>query len=105
MDENLSKPPEAVSLEEIQAMIANLAQVGESDLRQEMGKLKVALLSNPAACNMLLPADIGEMVKHLMKISNKVIVEAKQGKMQKAGKKDAKVNLDPKVLDQMIDEM
>lgn len=108
MSEDTLAVPQTADIEHIRSMIQNLSEVGESGLRQEMDKLKVALKENPAACELLMPEDIGEMVKHIMKLEGKMIFDAKVKAESKAAKKKGgsdKVNLDPDVLKQMEDEM
>ena len=78
----------AVSAQQIKDMIDALSQTedGES-LKNEMAKLKKALLENPTACAMLLPSDIGEMVKYLMKVTGKDIMDQMSSTAKKASTK------------------
>ena len=53
---------------EIQARVAQLSELSGTDLKTEMDDLKVVLLKNPVACQLLLPEDIGMMVRHIKKL-------------------------------------
>lgn len=91
-----------ITLEDIKHKIGLLSETPDGEpLKGAMNDLKIALKSNPEACNLLLPEDIGEMVKHLYKITNTVVIEAKA----KAGAKAAKkVDLsDPTIYDKASD--
>lgn len=78
-----------LNIEQIQNMIGLLSQTEDGEhLKNAMSKLKVALKQNPAACALLRPEDIGEMVKNLYRMTNKGILDelnpkAKQGKKEK----------------------
>jgi len=50
----------------LQARIANLTNMLPADLPSEMDSLREALLANPTACLMLLPEDIGQLVKYIL---------------------------------------
>lgn len=105
--ENLCTPvqPDAVHIKE---MIALISTTGKDNLREHMDRLKVALKENPAACELLLPEDIGEMVKAIGILEGKMIFDAKvkaESRASRGKSKEKNVNLDPSALDQMIDEM
>jgi hypothetical protein len=53
---------------EIRSRISQLNDLSGTDLKHEMDDLKMVLLKNPAACELLLPEDIGEMVKAIRHI-------------------------------------
>jgi hypothetical protein len=92
----------SISIEDIRERITKLSQTvdGES-LRGAMNTLKIALKSNPAACALLQPEEIGEMVKHLYKITDTVVLEEKKKSVTKAS---VKVNLnDPTIYDKLSD--
>lgn len=62
----------AVSVQKIKDMIDLLSQTEDGEpLKNAMSELKVTLLENPTACALLLPADVGEMVKFLMKVTGR----------------------------------
>jgi hypothetical protein len=65
-----------LNIEQLQHMIGKLSQTEEGEeLKTAMSKLKVALKQNPAACALLLPEDVGEMVKNLYRMTNKGILD------------------------------
>ena len=73
----------AVTAQKIKDMIDALSQTEDGEpLKNAMSKLKVALLENPTACALLLPEDIGEMVKYLMKVTGRDL-EMQQGSSAK----------------------
>jgi predicted transcriptional regulator len=78
----------------LQHMIAQLSktEAGES-LINAMADLKKALKANPAACAMLLPEEIGEMVKALYKMTNKGILDALNPELKKEKKAAIKKQL------------
>lgn len=64
-----------ITVEEIQQKIALLSTFNETEsLKGAMGELKLALRQNPEAANLLLPEEIGELVKHLRKVTATEIV-------------------------------
>lgn len=73
---------------EIQARIKQLQDLDPEPLQGAMKDLKAALMQNPAACSLLLPEDIGEMVAALRKITGEAVVTATVKKASK--KKSAK---------------
>ena len=84
MSENLSTPT-PIDLAGIQAKINALSELTDTHLEGAMKELKVALRDNPAACNLMLPEDIGMLVGYIIRLENKVIVEA-EAKPAKAKK-------------------
>jgi len=93
-----------ITVDEIKAKIANLSTIPDMpNLKNAMNDLKRALRQNPAACNLLLPEDIGQMVQHLYKVTNTVVLQAKAKDLNKAAKK---VDLnDPNVINKAMDEL
>lgn len=80
----MDNPEQVVS--EIQQRISLLCNFQGDDLKTEMSQLKKALMDNPAACQLLLPEDIGEMVTHLNKIVGREFIESTKTKEKKAPK-------------------
>ena len=80
-----------ITVEEIQQKIKELSTIesGES-LKSAMGELKLALRHNPEASNLLLPEEIGELVRHLRKVTATEIVQADGADKNKAIKKAMK---------------
>lgn len=91
METPLNTP--APSLEDIRGKIA-LLSISEdgTDLRSQMTELKAALKANPAASAMLLPEEIGELVKAIMEITKKAIV-AEAEKKEKKEKKPKQLSI------------
>jgi hypothetical protein len=50
------------------------------NLKTEMASLRVALLANPAACELLLPEEVGELVRHQRKLTNTELAAKKPKK-------------------------
>lgn len=74
-----------ITPQQIKDMIARLSQTEDGEpLNNAMKELKVALKANPTACALLLPEEIGECVKHIMKITGKDL------ELQASGKKKEK---------------
>lgn len=72
---------------EIQARIRSLCNFDGDNLENEMSALKLALLENPAACQLLMPEDIGMMVSNLQRIvSISAIMAAEDKKKPKKEK-------------------
>lgn len=78
---------------DIKARIEQLSALDSEDLKPAMGELKKALMENPDACAILLPQDIGEMVKALMRITGQAIEEQVKAKSKARTKKDEKAIL------------
>lgn len=92
-----------ISVEEIRSKIKTLTDIPAANLKDAMSELKKALRLNPAACNLLLPEEIGAMVQHLYKVTNTQVVVAKGKDAVKAAKK---VDLsDPNVINKAMDEL
>lgn len=92
----------SISIDSIREKIATLSQTADGEsLKGAMNDLKIAIKSNPEACALLQPEEIGEMVKHLYKITNTVVVEESKKKSVKESKK---INLnDPTIYDKLSD--
>ncbi len=72
---------------EIRQKIASLADFEGDSLKGEMQALKASLLESPAACSLLLPEDIGQMVAYIRKITGVAIAEANAPKERKPREK------------------
>lgn len=99
----LTAEDSAVAYQKLHDLIYQLALTEDGEpLKQEMQNLKRALLENPTACALLLPEDIGEMVKHLMKITGRDLEMQQSESSKKKGNKPAKIDFsDPKVLEEL----
>lgn len=75
---------------EIIARIKNLESLFEQPLKDEMQSLKVALLENPAASQLLMDEDIGELVKNLRRTVAVAVFAAADEKKKPAAKTKAK---------------
>lgn len=97
LDAPLDKPTtieRVATIEEIKAMIAQLSQTEDGEpLKTAMADLKKAIKHNPTACSLLLPEDVGEMVKHLYKMTDRDLEKAIE-KASKRTKKDSKPKID-----------
>lgn len=93
-----------LSTEDIQKRIAQLSVTEEGEpLQNAMQELKKALLANKAACAVLLPKDIGDMVAALNKMTGKHIEEAMK---EKGPKKKVKFDYsDPSLLQEIEDNL
>lgn len=92
LDPELVVKIEAVELTtpELQEKIKALATTSEGeDLKYAMRDLKKALLSNPSACALLLPEDIGEMVKYLKIMIGPDLAKIETSKAKKEAKEKA----------------
>ena len=76
MNENLSSPHDP-DISHIKRMISELSTVNNENLQTAMDDLKRALMENPAASSLLLPEDIGEIVKHYKTMTGKMIIQSK----------------------------
>lgn len=85
----VASTPSSISQEhsELLTKIRHLSEVPEADLKTEMDQLKVALLANPAAVELMLPEDIGLMVENLRRIVGEAIAAASAPKERKAKSK------------------
>ena len=73
-----------LTTEQLQDKIRALSTTSEGeDLRYAMRDLKKAILANPSACALLLPEDIGEMVKHLRRMTEPDIEKQNVKKVKK----------------------
>lgn len=94
-----------ITVEEIQEKIKLLSTTEDGEhLKNAMSELKVALRANPEAANLLMPEEIGELVKHLRKITATEIVVANDKDRNREVKKAVKnANLnDPEFLQQAL---
>lgn len=80
--------PEGISQEtaDIIHRIRTLSALSQEDIKSAMDSLKIALLQNPAAVAIMLPEDIGEMVKALRQITGQAIAESSKPKEKKSKK-------------------
>lgn len=76
----------AQAASDIQVRIKELAELGDEDLKGAMDDLKGALMENPAACALMLPEDIGEMVKALRRITGQALAAPTKEKKAKVPK-------------------
>lgn len=84
---------------EIQARIQQLSDLSGTSLKNEMDDLKLCLLKNPAACELLLPEDIGMAVAAIKKLLGHAIAAATPAR----GRKPAvQLVLDPNEI--LVDE-
>lgn len=90
--ENVAITQQACS--DIQQRIAELAALGDEDLKGAMDELKRALMDNPAACSLMLPEDIGQMVVALRRITGTALVTATKPKSKAAKAKSIQELLD-----------
>jgi len=96
----------AVSAQSIKDMIDALSHTEDGEpLQHAMRDLKKALLANPTACAMLLPEDIGEMVRHLMKITGRDLQDQQSQSAKKKEKKKPVDFTDEKVLKELEDNL
>jgi len=58
----------AQELHEIQLRIQQLEELSGTDLKTEMDSLKMVLLKNPSACELLMPEDIGLCVRAIKRL-------------------------------------
>ena len=85
---------------EIQARIQQLSDLSGTSLKNEMDDLKLCLLKNPAACELLLPEDIGMAVAAIKKLLGHATATAEK---PARGKKPAvQLVLDPNEI--LVDE-
>ena len=96
-----------ITIEEIRQKITALSstEFGES-LKGAMGELKLALRQNPEASNLLLPEEIGELVRHLRRLTQtEVVATTERDKQKEMAKALKKVDLnDPKFLQQALED-
>jgi len=94
-------PQEAAS--ELSVRINQLNAMSDADLKIEMQELKTAIKENPAACSLLLPEDIGQMVAALRRVTGFAIQQA-ISKPTKRGTSKAKTQLTPEQLAAALDD-
>lgn len=75
------------AVSDIKERILQLSALAEDDLTNAMTELKAALKENPSAVEILLPEDIGEMVKALRKITGEALATAAKPKGKPKAKK------------------
>lgn len=92
-----------ISVDEIREKIKKLTDIPEANLKDAMVDLKKALRLNPAACNLLLPEEIGLMVQHLYKVTKTQVVVAKSKDVVKTAKKVDLSNTD--LVNKALDEL
>ncbi len=80
---------------EIQGRIKQLEELSGAEIKTEMDDLKVVLLKNPAACQLLLPEDIGMMVACIKKLMSgaKTLAEIKKPTSRKKPQIDLSADL------------
>lgn len=83
----------------IRAKIDDLESRMGSDLKVAMEELKIALRSNPEACELMLDEDIGEMVKALRRMTMQDVIETKE-----PGKKKPKATTMAALTTAMLEE-
>lgn len=86
---------------EIQARIQQLSDLSGTSLKNEMDDLKLCLLKNPAACELLLPEDIGMAVAAIKKLLGHAIATATAEKPSRR-KPAVQLVLDPNEI--LVDE-
>lgn len=68
---------------EISTRIQQLENLSTEDLKGEMQALKKALMENTEACLLMKPEDIGELVRHLVKITGVAIATSSTVKKER----------------------
>lgn len=93
-----------LTIEEIREKIQDLLGKEKDELTTAMDKLKIALRENPSVCALLLPEDIGIMVKKLRERVGKMISEIPEKKERKT--KQPKIDLtNPEVQQEILDDL
>lgn|SRR5574337_187840 len=84
--------PVSIELEqktaELQSKIRELSQLPDCDLKDAMDELKKALMENAEASLLLLPEDVGEIVRHLRKVTGKALQTAASKKKASSEKSE-----------------
>lgn len=90
----------------IKQRIAELEEMSDEDLKSAMSDLKRALKENPSAVAIMLPEDVGLMVRALRRITGEAVEAAAKKKTSKtkAPKVDLK-RMTKEEVDALIDEM
>lgn len=73
---------------EIKQRISLLANFDGDSLKEEMDSLRTALSQNPAACELLLPEDIGLAVAALKRMVGKAVAESNSPEKKERKKKE-----------------
>lgn len=79
---------------EIKARIQQLSDLAGTDLATEMDDLKIVLLQNPAACQLLLPEDIGMAVAAIKRMVFTAITSKEKVAKERPGKIKVDLSLD-----------
>lgn len=87
---------------DIKERIVQLCSLSDDDLRPAMTDLKAALMENPDAVALMLPQDIGEMVKALRRITGEALAIASAPKAKGKPKQKA---LTAEELNAALDEL
>lgn len=87
---------------EIRERIKQLSALSGTDLKTEMDDLKMVLLQNPAATELLLPEDIGMAVAAIKRILGNAIQCAESPKPRAApsGRKKVQLDLSMEIVDE-----
>lgn len=109
LNEQMTAPAESVtiiSIEEIRNMIAQLGQTEDGEpLKNAMSRLKKGIKDNPEACALLLPEDIGDMVKALYRMTDRDL-EIATDKANKRKPAKSKIDLsDAKIQQEILDDL
>lgn len=86
----------AITIDEVRSRIQQLQGTPKDQLKTQMASLKHALKINPEIANLLLPEEIGELVKSIYRMTEQVVIQS----AAKATAKKAK-QLDFKQLKEM----
>lgn len=81
-------------IHEIKARIQQLNELAGTDLATEMDDLKVVLLQNPAACQLLLPEDVGMAVAAIKRMVFTAITSKEKVVKERPGKVKVDLSLD-----------
>jgi hypothetical protein len=94
------------SIEEIRAMINQLSMTEDGEpLKTAMQRLKKGIKDNPEACSLLLPEEIGEMVKNLYRMTDRDL-EIATDKLNKRKPAKPKIDLsDAKTQQEILDDL
>lgn len=86
----------AIVTADIVPRIRQLSSLSDAQLESEMKLLKHALMANPEAVALMLPTDVGELVKSLRRITKEAVIAdaVKKTTKAKAPKVDAKTMWD-----------
>lgn len=98
----MNTPEEVAS--EISQRIAQLNELSDADLKNEMQSLKAAILENPAATSLLMDEDVGKMVAALRRITGFAISQASKPKTRTATAKPKAKQLSAEELASALDD-